>query len=50
MLLEMPLVSVGEPAEEMYAMTDVVTAVLPKAKPRYLMGVIKLTNILKILR
>ncbi|OGS73428.1 MAG: tRNA guanosine(34) transglycosylase Tgt, partial [Flavobacteria bacterium RIFCSPLOWO2_12_FULL_31_7] len=31
--------SVGEPAEEMYAMTEVVTAILPKDKPRYLMGV-----------
>ncbi|HIE44710.1 MAG TPA: tRNA guanosine(34) transglycosylase Tgt, partial [Flavobacteriaceae bacterium] len=31
--------SVGEPAEEMYAMTDVVCQILPKDKPRYLMGV-----------
>ena len=31
--------SVGEPAEEMYAMTDVVCAILPQDKPRYLMGV-----------
>jgi queuine tRNA-ribosyltransferase len=31
--------SVGEPADEMYAMTEIVTAVLPKDKPRYLMGV-----------
>ena len=31
--------SVGEPAEEMYAMTEVVTAILPEDKPRYLMGV-----------
>ncbi|NQY68784.1 MAG: tRNA guanosine(34) transglycosylase Tgt, partial [Flavobacteriales bacterium] len=31
--------SVGEPAEEMYRMTDIVTSVLPKDKPRYLMGV-----------
>ena len=31
--------SVGEPADEMYAMTEVVTAILPKDKPRYLMGV-----------
>ena len=30
--------SVGEPAEEMYEMTAVVTEVLPKDKPRYLMG------------
>ena len=31
--------SVGEPNDEMYAMTDVVTDILPKEKPRYLMGV-----------
>ncbi|MBS3739107.1 tRNA guanosine(34) transglycosylase Tgt [Mesohalobacter halotolerans] len=31
--------SVGEPNDEMYEMTDVVTDVLPKDKPRYLMGV-----------
>ena len=31
--------SVGEPAHEMYEMTEVVTAILPKDKPRYLMGV-----------
>ena len=31
--------SVGEPAEEMYAMTEVVTNILPQDKPRYLMGV-----------
>src|SRR5690606_41739518 len=31
--------SVGEPAEEMYAMTEVVCDILPKDKPRYLMGV-----------
>ncbi len=31
--------SVGETKEEMYAMIDVVTEVLPKHKPRYLMGV-----------
>ncbi len=30
--------SVGEPDDEMYAMTDVVTAILPEDKPRYLMG------------
>jgi queuine tRNA-ribosyltransferase len=39
--------SVGEPAEEMYAMTDVVTAILPKDKPRYLMGVGAPINILE---
>lgn len=31
--------SVGEPHEEMYASTDIVTDVLPAEKPRYLMGV-----------
>ncbi len=31
--------SVGEPAEEMYAMTEVACSVLPAGKPRYLMGV-----------
>jgi len=31
--------SVGEPHDEMYGMTEVVTAILPKDKPRYLMGV-----------
>jgi queuine tRNA-ribosyltransferase len=30
---------VGEPAEEMYAMTEVVCNILPEQKPRYLMGV-----------
>ncbi|GAA0872025.1 tRNA guanosine(34) transglycosylase Tgt [Gangjinia marincola] len=39
--------SVGEPAEEMYAMTEVVTAVLPHEKPRYLMGVGTPINILE---
>jgi queuine tRNA-ribosyltransferase len=39
--------SVGEPAEEMYAMTEVVTAILPKDKPRYLMGVGTPMNILE---
>jgi len=39
--------SVGEPAEEMYAMTEVVTAILPKEKPRYLMGVGTPINILE---
>ena len=39
--------SVGEPADEMYAMTDVVTSVLPKSKPRYLMGVGTPINILE---
>ena len=31
--------SVGEPHEDLYAMTDVCTNVLPEDKPRYLMGV-----------
>ena len=39
--------SVGEPAEEMYAMTDVVCNILPKDKPRYLMGVGTPINILE---
>ena len=39
--------SVGEPAEEMYAMTDVVCQVLPKDKPRYLMGVGTPINLLE---
>ena len=39
--------SVGEPAEEMYAMTDVVCAVLPEDKPRYLMGVGTPINLLE---
>ena len=39
--------SVGEPAEEMYAMTEVVTDVLPEDKPRYLMGVGTPINILE---
>jgi len=39
--------SVGEPAEEMYAMTEVVTAILPQDKPRYLMGVGTPINILE---
>ena len=39
--------SVGEPAEEMYAMTELVTEILPKDKPRYLMGVGTPANILE---
>lgn len=39
--------SVGEPAEEMYAMTEVVTRILPREKPRYLMGVGNPANILE---
>ncbi len=39
--------SVGEPEEDMYAMTDEVTEILPKEKPRYLMGVGTPWNILE---
>jgi queuine tRNA-ribosyltransferase len=39
--------SVGEPAEDMYAMADEVTDILPKDKPRYLMGVGTPANILE---
>ncbi|WP_439483522.1 tRNA guanosine(34) transglycosylase Tgt [Cyclobacterium plantarum] len=39
--------SVGEPAELMYEMTDLVTDLLPKEKPRYLMGVGTPANILE---
>lgn len=39
--------SVGEPTEEMYAMTEVVCNILPKDKPRYLMGVGTPINILE---
>ncbi|QDP85443.1 tRNA guanosine(34) transglycosylase Tgt [Chryseobacterium sp. SNU WT5] len=39
--------SVGEPEDEMYRITDVVTDILPKDKPRYLMGVGTPWNILE---
>jgi len=39
--------SVGEPAEVMYQMVEVVNAILPKEKPRYLMGVGTPENILE---
>jgi len=39
--------SVGEPAEEMYAMIEVVNEVLPLHRPRYLMGVGTPVNILE---
>ena len=39
--------SVGEPHEEMYEMTEMVTSILPKEKPRYLMGVGTPMNILE---
>jgi len=49
---EMPLnaiggLSVGEPAEEMYAMTAEVCGILPQNKPRYLMGVGTPANVLE---
>ena len=42
--------SVGEPAEEMYAMTELVCDILPKDKPRYLMGVGTPANILESIK
>jgi len=39
--------SVGEPHEMMYEMTDIVCSVLPEDKPRYLMGVGTPTNLLE---
>ena len=39
--------SVGEPHEMMYEMTDLVCSILPKDKPRYLMGVGTPANILE---
>jgi queuine tRNA-ribosyltransferase len=39
--------SVGEPHEEMYAMTSLVCSILPAHKPRYLMGVGTPENILE---
>lgn len=39
--------SVGEPAEEMYEMTELVCNILPSDKPRYLMGVGTPENILE---
>jgi queuine tRNA-ribosyltransferase len=39
--------SVGEPHEEMYEMTELVCDILPKEKPRYLMGVGTPANILE---
>ena len=40
-------VAVGEPAELMYEMTELVCGILPKDKPRYLMGVGTPANILE---
>lgn len=39
--------SVGEPHEDMYTMTELVCSILPKDKPRYLMGVGTPENILE---
>lgn len=39
--------AVGEPTEAMYAMIEVVNAILPKDRPRYLMGVGTPINILE---
>ncbi|NOT75873.1 MAG: tRNA guanosine(34) transglycosylase Tgt [Cyclobacteriaceae bacterium] len=39
--------SVGEPHEDMYAMTELVCGILPQDKPRYLMGVGTPENILE---
>lgn len=39
--------SVGEPHEDMYAMTSLVCSILPQDKPRYLMGVGTPENILE---
>ena len=39
--------SVGEPAEDMYEMTEIVCDILPKEKPRYLMGVGTPINLLE---
>jgi len=39
--------SVGEPDQDMYEMTDLVTDILPASKPRYLMGVGTPVNLLE---
>lgn len=39
--------AVGEPAEDMYAMIEIVNRILPENKPRYLMGVGTPENILE---
>jgi queuine tRNA-ribosyltransferase len=39
--------AVGEPVEKMYEMIEIVNAILPKDKPRYLMGVGTPANILE---
>lgn len=40
-------VSVGEPTEDMYEITELCCSLLPKEKPRYLMGVGTPTNLLE---
>jgi len=42
--------SVGEPTEDMYAMTELVCGILPRDKPRYLMGVGTPENILQSIK
>jgi len=42
--------SVGEPAEDMYRIIEIVNEILPDEKPRYLMGVGTPVNILKQLK
>lgn len=42
--------SVGEPLEDMYAMTELVCDILPEDKPRYLMGVGTPANILESIK
>ncbi len=42
--------SVGEPVEDMYAMTELVCEILPQDKPRYLMGVGTPANILQSIK
>jgi queuine tRNA-ribosyltransferase len=42
--------AVGEPAEEMYKTIDLVNQILPRHKPRYLMGVGTPANILEAIR
>ena len=39
--------SVGEPAEEMYRIIEIVNEILPEDKPRYLMGVGTPVNLLE---
>ena len=39
--------SVGEPADEMYRIIEIVNEILPDDKPRYLMGVGTPVNILE---